>query len=117
MFWRYKPLHYQICIPPLQKPFYELTHEETEAYLQWHLAHLRERIDYLSETVSRELGVPRSALDGSPESLIPLWEWFLSAAKTERTPARALKHLEKQLDRHAESFRQYLLSRSKNQFS
>ena len=53
MFWRYKPPHYQICIPPLQKPFYELIHEETETYFQRHLAHLRERIDYLSGTVSR----------------------------------------------------------------
>ena len=87
---------YDVCIPPLYKPFHELTHEETEAFYQWHMSHLRERIDYLSSFVSHAMGIRRETINLSPQSLIPVWEWFLSVIKTERTPPERLKELEKE---------------------
>ena len=117
MYWKKNPLNYEICIPPLSKPFHLLTHREAEAYFQWHLSHLDERIDYLSTTVSNFLGIPKLKIDYSPNSLVLVWAWFLSVAKTERTPEEHLIKLEKQFAIDSEPFKTYLLDQSKEQFS
>ena len=108
---------YDVCIPPLYKPFHELTHEETEAFYQWHMSHLRERIDYLSSFVSHAMGIRRETINLSPQSLIPVWEWFLSVIKTERTPPERLKELEKEYSSHSIYFIQYLMDQSKDQYT
>ena len=117
MYWEQKPLSYEICIPPLKKPFSRLTHQETEEYFQWHLSHLSERISYLSSVVSNSLAIHQSELDLSPGSLLPLWSWFLAVAELEPTPMARLMELDQQYHTHLEQIRAYLLDQSQDQFS
>lgn len=116
VFWQQKPFQYEVCVPPLKKPFDELTHRETEAYFQWHLSALEERIEYLSSRVCSKLSIPRSQMDLSAESLIPLWEWFLMTVEIEETPEEALQHFWDH-DEHPEPFRAELLSRRRKQYT
>ncbi len=117
MYWNNNPLNYEICIPPLNKPFNKLTHKETDDYFQWHLSHLSERITYLSSVVSYKLAIPQSKLDLSPNSLILVWSWFLSVVKIERTPTSRLLELERMYSTRSEQIRRYLLDQSREQFS
>ncbi len=117
MYWEQKPLSYEICIPPLKKPFSRLTHQETEEYFQWHLSHLSERISYLSSVVSNSLAIHQSELDLSPGSLLPLWSWFLAVAELEPTPMARLMELNQQYHTNLEQIRAYLLDQSQDQFS
>ena len=117
MYWKQNPLSYEICIPPLKKPFSRLTHQETEEYFQWHLSHLSERISYLSSVVSNSLAIHQSELDLSPGSLLPLWSWFLAVAEIEPTPMARLMELDQQYHTHSEQIRAYLLDQSQDQFS
>ena len=89
--------YYDICIPPLTKNIYELTHAEAEAYFSWYLTVLPQRIDYLSKTCAGQLKCNRSELDLSQESLKILWRWFLRVIKTEEAPQDADPRPRKQL--------------------
>ena len=97
MHWKPEHLSYGICIPPLTKNIYELTHEETETYFSWYMNILPQRIAYLSEICAAELKCDRSELDLSAESLRILWRWFLKAAKTETAPTSSDPRHRKQL--------------------
>ena len=77
-------LVYSVPVPPVRKPFVDMTHEETEAYFRWHQAHLEERIAYLSQIVSRQMRIPADRLDLSPRSLIPVWRWFLKIVENRK---------------------------------
>lgn len=112
-----KEYKYAICVPPLTKPFNKLTHEETVAFFQWHMAHVKDRVNYLAVFVSHALDIPRETIDLSPQSLIPVWSWFLSVVKTERTPPERLKELEKEYRNHSIHFVEYLIDQSKDQYS
>jgi hypothetical protein len=57
-------------VPP--KDFSALSDEDAEAYFADYTGAVPER----SARLRGEVG--ESVLDGSPESLVPLWEWFLS---------------------------------------
>ena len=116
MYWQEKPFTYEVCVPPLSKPVEKLTHRETEAYFLWHLSVLEERIDYLSSQVCNKLSIPRSRMDLSAESLIPLWEWFLSALEVEETPKEALQEFWEK-DKHPEPFRTERLNKRRKQFT
>ena len=77
-------LVYSVPVPPVRKPFVDMTHEETDAYFRWHQAHLEERIAYLSQIVSRQMRIPADRLDLSPRSLIPVWRWFLKIVENRK---------------------------------
>ena len=81
--WQIKPLTYDICIPPLKSNLYEMNDEEAQACFDWYMSVLPERIKYVSETAAHKLGCSVETFDLTPESLIPLWEWFLSVAEKE----------------------------------
>ena len=81
--WQIKPLTYDVCIPPLKSNLYEMTDEEAQACFDWYMSVLPERIKYVSETAAHKLGCSVETFDLTPESLIPLWEWFLSVAEKE----------------------------------
>lgn len=116
MFWKEKPLSYDICIPQRKKPAEEMTHREMEAFFQWSMSVLPERIEYLSSRVCENLHLPRERLTLSEESLIPLWEWFLSTAEIEDSPETALQWFWEH-DTHPEPFRRILLEQRRRQFS
>ena len=78
MRWNKEKLWYPICVPPLEKNLCTLTREEAQAYFDWFLGVLPGRVEYLRSVCP--------GLDGSPESLLPLWEWFLQTARIEKQP-------------------------------
>lgn len=90
MFWRKKEIVYPIPVLPLQKPFGKLKPKEAQAYFDWHQSVLQERIGILSEASGVDL-------DYTPESLLPLWHWFLKVGQVERTPPDQLKEMEAEL--------------------
>jgi hypothetical protein len=62
-------------MPP--RDFFELEEAEAEAYLDAYRAVARERLAWLERVVAARGGEP-VALDGTPESLVPLWRWFVA---------------------------------------
>lgn len=90
MFWVKKELKYEILIPPISKPFDQLSKKEAQQFFDWYTAAMNDRIAYLKRASGLEL-------DYSPDSLIPLWKWFLKNAEIEITPEARLQELERQL--------------------
>ena len=90
MFWRRKKLTYEISIPPIVKPFDQMSKKDAQEYFDWYKSTMQERIAYLG-TVSKV------DLDYSPASLRRLWAWFLRRGEVEITPKEKLANLEEQL--------------------
>lgn len=90
MFWRKKPPKYEIQVPPLDKPFDQLTRAEAQAFFDWYTGQLEARTAYLRQYTGLKL-------DHSPESLVRLWKWFLRHAQIEDTPPERLDSLKQQL--------------------
>ena len=63
MHWRYRKLHYDILIPPLNKNISQLSEKEAGDYFAWFVAKIPERIAYLSKVCAAELRLPEEKLD------------------------------------------------------
>lgn len=60
--------------PYIGVPFEEFSKEQAEEYFQCHMSQVDHRIEVLARYVKKE-GF-KIEFDYSPESLIPLWEWY-----------------------------------------
>ena len=60
----------------LEKHFWDFTKKETEAYFQWFMSIKDERIEVLKNYIEEE-GNENIKFDYTPESLIPLWDWYV----------------------------------------
>ncbi len=56
-------------------PFEEMNKKQVEQYYQWFMTEKDKRIHQLEEYINKN-NTEKVVLDKSPESLIPLWEWF-----------------------------------------
>ncbi len=63
-------------MPP--RDFFELADAEAEAYLAAYRRAGPERLAWLERKVETNGGADAAVLDRSPESLVPLWRWFVS---------------------------------------
>jgi hypothetical protein len=61
-------------MPP--KDFFSLGDAEAEAFFEAYVARAERRLDEFRREVSASGGP--AELDGSPESLVPLWRWFVA---------------------------------------
>lgn len=86
MYWRMKKLKYEILIPRLEKNIGQLNDTEAQAYFEWFMECVPQRVAYVSEVCARELHIHREKMDCSPESLLLLWKWFRRRARTEFPP-------------------------------
>lgn len=89
--WQRKPLTYDICIPPISKPFDAFSSEEAKEFFDWYIGKIPERIQYLSNRCARDLGISVDRINLQPESLPLVWKWFLSVADTEKTESNELQ--------------------------
>ena len=89
--WKRKKMTYDICIPPVNKPYALLNSKEAEAYFKWYMDKIPARIRYLSGKCSDDLGINRDRINLSPESLVIIWKWFLNVAATENTEVNGLQ--------------------------
>ena len=110
MYWNKSNISYDILIPPLKKHVSELDKLEAKEYFEWYLQCLPARISYLSE-------VSKCVLDGSFDSLIPLWHWFLIVAKIEKTPTAKLNMIKRFLNKQSNPFINEIIDESSTQFS
>lgn len=110
MFWKKAKKAYSILPPPIHKPIRSLNKNEAQAYFEWYIGKLEERIEYL-QSVS---GV---TLDYSPESLIPIWGWFLKNAEIEKTPEIRMNDLRNQIKSHNHLFAQSIIAGSQHQLT
>lgn len=81
--------------------FDEWTREKAQDYLNWFVAHIPERADYVLQK-SMGMALPEGAIN--PESLIDVWAWFLQNARTERVPQKEIEAQRKQFSHLGSSF-------------
>ena len=110
MFWRKQEKQYSILLPPINKAIKSLSKKEAQTYFEWYIGKIDERIEYLQ-------AVSHVTLDYSPESLIPIWGWFLRNAKFEKTPEIRLDELRAQLKAHNNSFIESIIAESQYQLT
>ena len=110
MYWKRKKLNYDILISPIDKPFAEFDQNEANYYFQWYISHIKERVKYLSDYS----GI---VLDYSVDSLVFIWRWFLEIAEIEKTPAKGMKELRKDLKSFPKEITHAVLSERGKQFS
>ncbi len=68
-------MDYELMIPPFQHNGYEeFNKKQAEEYFQWYVGQTEYRIDVLNNFLINE--GKNIVLDFSPESLIPLWDWY-----------------------------------------
>ena len=75
---------YEGVSPPLTKRFHLLNKTEAMRYFDWFIRIIPERIDMLRKACIFD-GVG-DILDYTPESLVPLWRWYLGDVKIEELP-------------------------------
>ena len=61
--------------PDLLKDFDKMKKKEAEKYFNWYINEINNRILYLKTYMQKDIE-GESIFDYTPESLIPLWEWF-----------------------------------------
>ena len=71
-------------MPP--KQFDALTEAEARAFLERYVASAGERLERFLDLVAQTGGPPRAVLDRSPESLVPLHQWFVARARRADAP-------------------------------
>lgn len=117
MFWQRNAIDYNILIPPITKPIEEFTATETASYFAWFIEQIPGRVEYMASQCSEQLGISRSKIDMTPDSLKYVWRWFLRVAEIERTPKRKLEHLIGTYSKYPYAIQEYLLRYEKEQFS
>lgn len=83
-------VQYDLMVPPLGLDFNNMSPKQAKQNFDWCMSVMPERMEYFRERCSKDLKIPLSKLDYSPESLIIVWRWFLKTARLERTPKTEL---------------------------
>ena len=97
--------------------FFELTPKQAKEYFLWYTSEIPNRIALLWEYIKQERP-EAEPFDYSPESLIPLWEWY--ETKIEQVPMTAKeiesrvrmfpKYLEREIQKNTKKFTDETLS-------
>lgn len=80
--------NYIPLIPPINKPYTELTKIEAKIYFEWYMSHIDERTEYLRTKVAEDLSISIDKLDFSVLSLKLVWRWFLNVAEIRKASFR-----------------------------
>ena len=105
-----KRANYEFLVPPLNKPFDELTFQEATDYFEWFVDSIPERIEYLRS-------VTNLIFDYSPESLITLWKWVIEQADVEKAPKNQIKELKRNLKSIPYDMAETILTENSSQFT
>jgi hypothetical protein len=89
-------MEYVLMVPPFEmKPFREMTKKEAQRHFDWYIGEIPGRIELLKNAYAETGGGRKEDLDGSPESLIKLWQWYIDNAEIEEKSEEA-KRLERE---------------------
>ena len=105
-----KVFMYSCLIYPNAKKPEDYNCEEAQAFFDWYIKNIPERINYLSDFSGINL-------DYSEDSLKHIWKWFLKNAIIEKTPKPVIKQLRKDLNKFPKSFIDYVINEEKTRFS
>lgn len=68
-------MRYEMMVPPFEHgEFVDMSKKEAKQYFDWYTGQVAHRVNILKQIIEEE-GVT-DILDYTPESLIPLWEWY-----------------------------------------
>lgn len=79
---------YEFLLPPFHLDYDHWTRETAQVYLDWFVAHVRERAVYVLQQSNSSSYTQDSS---SPEVLLHVWKWFLHIAEIEAVPKRELE--------------------------
>jgi hypothetical protein len=78
-------MDYQPMIPPFEeKPFKDMDKTEAQTYFDWYISVIPERLEMLREYYEVSGGGSQELLNFNPESLTPLWKWYIPLMKMEK---------------------------------
>jgi len=92
-----KDVQYDLLVPPLGFDFASMTPKQTRENFEWFISKIPERMDYFRNRCASDLNIPMEILDYSPDSLIPVWRWFLKIARIEKTPKDEVAEMERKV--------------------
>ncbi|MGM7703480.1 hypothetical protein ACSVDE_17240 [Pseudalkalibacillus sp. Hm43] len=85
-------MKYPLMDPPFKViPFKEMTKQEAQRHFDWYVGNIQERMDLLKDAYSLTNSNNKDILDYSPQSLIPLWEWYLSQIEPNQKTSEELE--------------------------
>ncbi len=91
-------IDYEYMLCPFEfKDFEEMKKKEAEEYFNWYVSEVDNRINYLNEYIKKDTNNNVSFLDYTPESLIPLWNWF-------QTKITFVEESKEEIERKAKEF-------------
>lgn len=70
-------MDYHLMEPPILRPFQEMSKKEAKEHFDWYINQIPARIDLLKNVYSFTGGSDQQTLDFTPNSLKPLWKWFI----------------------------------------
>ena len=89
-FKKYGSMGYELMTPLYAfKEFDDMNKNDAKEYFEWYISQIKHRISVLKEYVHSENG--DIIFDYSPESLIPLWDWYEQKIKLIKKSAEELK--------------------------
>ncbi|MDE7431316.1 MAG: hypothetical protein K2N34_05305 [Lachnospiraceae bacterium] len=84
-------MKYEVMVLPFKfNRFDELSKKQADNFFKWYVGQISHRIDVLKKYVDKE--GKEITFDFSPESLIPLWEWFEQKIVVEKKTEEELKN-------------------------
>ena len=88
-----RDVEYDLLVSPFGYDFYNMTPKQAGLYFKWFISIIPERMEYFRNRCASDLNIPVITLDYSPDSLIPVWRWFLKTARMEKTPKENLEKM------------------------
>lgn len=77
-----KKMNYPFMCPPLEfQSFREMSKKEAQEHFDWYINEIPGRLELLKNAFEFTGGGDKKILDFSPESLKPLWSWFILQVK------------------------------------
>jgi hypothetical protein len=99
-----KDIEYDLLVPPLGLDFQRMTQKQAEENFDWFISKIPERMAYFRSRCADDLDILPEDLNYSPESLFPVWRWFLKTARMEKTPEEELEKMKEAVRIFGESF-------------
>ena len=98
-------MEYELMISPIDAklPFKEFSKKQAEEYFQWHMGQINHRIDVLARYLKEN--DCKIVFDYSPNSLIPLWEWYEEHIVVE---SKAEEEYQREIQSYPEWMKEYV---------
>lgn len=97
-------LPYDLLVSPYGFDYRTMTPAQAKKSFEWFMEHVPERLRYMRARCADDLKIEVGKLDYSAESLLLVWQWFLSTARLEKTPKEEIEEMKKGSEIFGESY-------------